>query len=58
MTEEYAIVNGWLVEIVDYHTCGTGPNGHYGTHEPGCGQIPIGKVEDLLTDASRAYEAR
>ena len=35
------IENGWLVEVVDRHTCGTGPDGYYGAHEPGCGMIPV-----------------
>lgn len=35
------IENGWLVEYVDGHTCGTGENGYYGQHEPGCGTVPI-----------------
>ena len=25
---------------VGTHTCGTGPGGHYGVHEPGCGAEP------------------
>ena len=36
-----AIENGWLVEVVDEHTCGTGEDGYYGQHEPGCGMVPI-----------------
>jgi hypothetical protein len=35
------IENGWLVEYVSKHTCGTGPNGYYGAHEPGCGTVPL-----------------
>lgn len=35
------IENGWLVEYVDKHTCGTGKNGYYGQHEPGCGTVPL-----------------
>ena len=35
------IMNGWLVEVADAHTCGTDASGHYGVHEPGCGYIPI-----------------
>lgn len=31
----------WLVQEVDRHTCGTGPGGHYGAHEPGCGLEPV-----------------
>src|SRR5690606_235571 len=26
---QLALVNGWLVEVVDEHTCGTGPEGYY-----------------------------
>lgn len=47
---EYAIENGWLVEVVNEHTCGTGPGGHYGAHEPGCGMVPVARVEDLLAN--------
>lgn len=25
---------------VEGHTCGTGPEGYYGAHEPGCGSEP------------------
>jgi hypothetical protein len=45
---KYVIVNGWLCENVNEHTCGTGPDGHYGQHEPGCGLIPLGMVDELL----------
>lgn len=38
---ELVIENGWLVEVVDQHTCGTGEGGHYGAHEPGCGRVPV-----------------
>lgn len=48
---EYAVEGEWLVERTGEHTCGTGRGGHYGAHEPGCGVIPIGKVEDLLADS-------
>lgn len=46
--ERYGVTNGWLFEYVDEHTCGTARDGHYGAHEPGCGQVPIARVEDLL----------
>lgn len=32
---------GWVVERVGYHTCGTGRDGYYGAHEPGCGSVPV-----------------
>lgn len=38
------IEGDWLVEVVDEHTCGTGPNGHYGLHEPGCGTVPVAQL--------------
>lgn len=31
----------WLVEDVGHHTCGTGPGGHFGAHERGCGTEPV-----------------
>lgn len=45
---EYGVENGWLVEVVNEHTCGTGEDGYYGAHEPGCGTLPIARIEDLL----------
>lgn len=42
------ITNGWLVEEVEEHTCGTGRDGHYGHHEPGCGEIPVMEVVELV----------
>lgn len=44
---EYAIENGWLIEVTGEHTCGTGPDGHYGVHEPGCGTTPLISIEEL-----------
>lgn len=41
------IENGWLVEEVDEHTCGAGRDGHYGLHEPGCGMVPVTRLDDL-----------
>ena len=35
------VMGDWLVEETGKHTCGTGPDGHYGLHEPGCGYEPI-----------------
>lgn len=37
----------WLVQEVDEHTCGTGPGGHYGAHEPGCGLVPVLDLSQL-----------
>lgn len=48
---EYRIDGEWLVEVVNEHTCGTARGGYYGAHEPGCGMVPVGKVDDLLRDA-------
>lgn len=44
----YAIDGGWLVEVVNEHTCGTAASGYYGAHEPGCGMVPVARVDDLL----------
>lgn len=53
----------WLVREVDEHTCGTGPGGHYGLHEPGCGLIPEVDLSTLpgwaaLVRAERAAALR
>lgn len=48
MSNQYAVENGWLVELVNEHTCGTAAGGYYGAHEPGCGMIPLARVEDLI----------
>lgn len=45
----YVLINGWLCEKTTEHTCGTGPNGYYGQHEPGCGLIPHGLITELLS---------
>ncbi|UFU03463.1 hypothetical protein LQF12_02295 [Ruania suaedae] len=37
----------WLVRYVNKHTCGTGPDGHYGHHEPGCGSIPVMSLDEI-----------
>lgn len=34
----------WLIEVVNEHTCGAGPGSGAG-HEPGCGTIPVGRLE-------------
>lgn len=57
---EYAVDSGWLVEVVNEHTCGTAAGGYYGAHEPGCGMVPVARIDDLLnelTDARRALRA-
>ena len=38
---EFRIVGTWLIEEVGHHTCGTERGGHFGAHEPGCGQEPV-----------------
>lgn len=55
--EQYGVVNGWLFEYVNEHTCGTGRDGYFGAHEPGCGTVPIARVEDLLQVADPAPPA-
>jgi hypothetical protein len=52
MSERFEIVNGWLVENVNHHTCGAGTAESGYAHEPGCGQEPIAKVEQLLNRAA------
>lgn len=44
----YALFDGWLVQDVGRHTCGTGPHGHFGAHEPGCGLEPIGPIQEVV----------
>lgn len=44
---KYAIDSGWLVEVVNRHTCGTDEGGYYGAHEPGCGSVPVQRLDDL-----------
>ena len=41
------IMDGWLVIDTGRHTCGTGPGGHYGTHEPGCGLEQALRLDNL-----------
>lgn len=50
---EYALEGDWLVEVVNKHTCGTGPDGYYGAHEPGCGSIPVANIGPLLDRVRR-----
>lgn len=49
----YAIVDGWLVEDVGEHTCGTGPSGYYGAHEAGCGLVPMVEIPGAVLTAAR-----
>lgn len=46
---QYTILSGYLVELTDDCT-GGGCGDPYG-HEPSCGMIPLGEVEDLLRQA-------
>lgn len=55
---ELAIVNDWLVESVGEHTCGTGPEGHYGAHEPGCGYVPLVNLAELDGYPAQVDEAK
>ncbi|WP_159795719.1 hypothetical protein [Puerhibacterium puerhi] len=60
---EWRIEGTWLVEVANEHTCGTGPHGHYGAHEPGCGLVPIQDLSQLdgfaeLLERARADGAR
>ena len=41
------IMDGWLVIDTGRHTCGTGPGGHYGAHEPGCGLEQALRLDNL-----------
>lgn len=45
--DRFVIAGDMLCEDVGRHTCGTGPEGHYGAHEPGCGLEPVMSLEDL-----------
>jgi hypothetical protein len=33
-----------IVKDTGRHTCGTGPDGHFGAHEPGCGLDDLGQT--------------
>lgn len=46
----------WLIEVVDYHTCGAGPGSGAG-HEPGCGSMPVGRLATPENDAEVAAKA-
>lgn len=43
----FEVIGDVLAERVNEHTCGTGPGGHYGAHEPGCGLEPVGRLGAL-----------
>lgn len=45
--DDMSIMNGYLVLSVNEHTCGTGPDGHYGAHEPGCGYEPLVNLAEI-----------
>jgi hypothetical protein len=44
---DLTVMGDWLVEYAGEHTCGTGPGGHYGAHEPGCGYEPLANLEGM-----------
>jgi hypothetical protein len=44
------VISDHLVEEVGQHTCGTGPEGHYGAHEPGCGFEMITPLKDITLE--------
>lgn len=48
---EITLDSGWLCEVHQSCTCGTG--GEHGQHEPGCGLVPICKADDLLHSHER-----
>ena len=54
------IVNGWLVESVNYCTC-YGGDAPYG-HEPGCGYEPLEnlqeQIEEILVEERKKILAR
>ena len=52
MSTEYAVENGWLVEVINEHTCGAGVGSM--PHEPGCGMVHVARIEDLLAAAHPA----
>ena len=44
---EYHIINGWLCEELDEHTCGAGRGAPGDAHEPECGIDPIVELSPL-----------
>jgi hypothetical protein len=53
-----SVYGDWIVEDTGEHTCGTGPSGYYGQHEPGCGLVPIMPLTDLPGMSKRLAEER
>jgi len=51
----FVISGDLLLEWTEEHTCGTGPEGYLGAHEPGCGLEPVISLADLarMGDALR-----
>lgn len=45
--EGMEIMSGWLVESAGEHTCGAGGSESGYAHEPGCGYVPIQRLDDL-----------
>ena len=43
----HSIMGGWLVIATGQHNCGTGPGGHFGAHEPGCGLEQAVQLDNL-----------
>lgn len=45
--QQLVVMGTWLVEPVDGCTCGAGPGGYYGAHEPQCGYEPVVDLSTL-----------
>lgn len=45
--EGMEIMSGWLVESAGEHTCGAGGSESGYAHEPGCGYVPVQRLDDL-----------
>lgn len=45
--EGMEIMSGWLVEPAGEHTCGAGGSESGYAHEPGCGYVPVQRLDDL-----------
>lgn len=54
--ERFAVVDGWLVELSNEHTCNGGDAQSSGHHEPNCGMYPVAKIEDLIGREAEAWE--
>lgn len=50
MSEDWQVVNGWLIGYVGTHTCAGGTVESNGLHEPYCGWEPYATVENILND--------